>query len=415
MLGLSLVACSRFVSCYLMKCENNMFNEESHLKQPIRWAMVGGGRGSQIGYSHRNAAQRDGLFKLVAGSFDLDADRGRDFAVNLGIDGTRSYATYKEMFAQEKCREDGIQAVSIATPNSTHFEICKAALEAKLHVICEKPLTFTTDEAYVLKALAAENNCLIGVMYGYSGFPMIHQAREMVRRGDLGDIRVVNAQFAHGFHNEEYEKDDPSLKWRVTPAASGPTYVLGDLGTHTHFLCEMITEMEVESLCCMRQSFIKSRAPLEDNAHVMLKFKGGAVGTLWASAINSGSMHQQKIRIVGSKASIEWWDEFPNQLRYEIQGEAPRVLDRGMPYLYQDDQGVSCNRIGGGHAEGYFESWANLYARFAYAFNAVAEDDQAALDSMWFPGIDAGIEGTRLCEKCAESADNGSQWVNFKD
>jgi predicted dehydrogenase len=164
MLGLSLVTCSRFVSCYLMKCENNMFNEESHLKQPIRWAMVGGGRGSQIGYSHRNAAQRDGLFKLVAGSFDLDAARGRDFAVNLGIDETRSYVTYKEMFAQEKCREDGIQAVSIATPNSTHFEICKAALEAKLHVICEKPLTFTTDEAYVLKTLAAENNCLIGDM-----------------------------------------------------------------------------------------------------------------------------------------------------------------------------------------------------------------------------------------------------------
>jgi len=143
-----------------------MFNEESHLKQPIRWAMVGGGRGSQIGYSHRNAAQRDGLFKLVAGAFDLDAERGRDFAINLGIDKNRSYSTYKEMFAQEKLRADGIQAVSIATPNSTHFEICKAALEAELHVICEKPLTFTTEEAYQLKALAAEKNRVIGVMYG---------------------------------------------------------------------------------------------------------------------------------------------------------------------------------------------------------------------------------------------------------
>ncbi|MEG3754800.1 Gfo/Idh/MocA family oxidoreductase [Psychromonas arctica] len=392
-----------------------MFNEESHLKQPIRWGMVGGGRGSQIGYSHRNAALRDGLFTLVASAFDLNAQRGRDFSINLGVDENRSYATYQEMFAQEKLREDGIQAVSIATPNSTHFEICKAALEAGLHVICEKPLTFTVSEAYQLKALAHQKNKLIGVMYGYSGFPMIHQAREMVRRGDLGDIRVVNAQFAHGFHNEEYEKNDPSLKWRVTPAASGPTYVIGDIGTHAYFLCEMITELEVESLCCMRQSFIESRAPLEDNAHIMLKFKGGAVGTLWASAVNAGSMHQQKIRIVGEKASIEWWDEFPNQLRYEIQGEAPRILERGMSYLYQDDQGVSCNRIGGGHAEGYFESWANLYARFAHAFDASDKGDKVTLERIWFPSVDAGIEGTRLCEKCVESADNGAQWVNYKD
>ncbi|MGX9418703.1 Gfo/Idh/MocA family protein [Vibrio sp. WJH972] len=392
-----------------------MFNEESHLDQPIRWAMVGGGRGSQIGYSHRNAALRDGLFKLVAGAFDLDAERGRDFAMNLGIDESRSYTTYKEMFAKEQKREDGIQAVSIATPNSTHFEICKAALEAKLHVICEKPLTFTTEEAYQLKALAIQNNRLIGVMYGYTGFPMIHQAREMVRRGDLGDIRVVNAQFAHGFHNEEYEKNDPGLKWRVTPEASGPTYVIGDVGTHVYYLCEMITELEVESLCCMRQSFIESRAPLEDNAHIMVKFKGGAVGAFWTSAVNAGSMHQQKIRVVGSKASIEWWDEFPNQLRYEVQGEAPRILERGMGYLYQDDSGVSCNRVGGGHSEGYFESWANLYARFAYAFDAVNQGKTAELEEMWFPDVDAGIEGTRLCEKCVESADNGSIWVNYKD
>lgn len=392
-----------------------MFNEESHLKQPIRWAMVGGGRGSQIGYSHRNAALRDGLFTLVAGAFDLDAQRGRDFAINLGIDESRSYATYKEMFTQEKEREDGIQAVSIATPNCTHFEICKAALEAELHVICEKPLTFTVQEARELKALADYKNKLIAVMYGYSGFPMIHQAREMVRRGDLGDIRVVNAQFAHGFHNEEYEKNDPSLKWRVTPEASGPTYVIGDIGTHAYFLCEMITELEVESLCCMRQSFIESRAPLEDNAHIMLKFKGGAVGTLWASAINAGSMHQQKIRIIGAKASIEWWDEFPNQLRYEVQGEPLRILERGMGYLYQDDAGVSCNRVGSGHAEGYFESWANLYARFASAFNAMDQGNQKALADIWFPGVEAGIEGTRLCEKCVESADNGAQWVNYKN
>ncbi|PTC04614.1 oxidoreductase [Vibrio mediterranei] len=391
-----------------------MFNEERHFEQPIRWAMVGGGRGSQIGYSHRNAAQRDGLFKLVAGAFDLDADRCRDFGVNLSLDPERCYSSYKELFAQEAQREDGIQAVSIATPNSTHYEICKAALEAKLHVVCEKPITFTTEEAQELKTIAAQNNRVIGVMYGYTGFPMVQQAREMVQRGDLGEVRVINMQFAHGFHNEEYEKNDPGLKWRVSPEVSGPTYVLGDIGTHAFYLNEVMTGLEVDSLACMRQSFIESRAPLEDNAHVMIKFKGGAVGTLWASAVNSGSMHQQKIRIVGSKASIEWWDEYPNQLRYEVQGEAPRVLERGMGYLYQDAEGVASNRVGGGHAEGYFESWANLYHRFAMAFDAADRDDQEALAGIWFPGIDAGIEGVRLCEKCVESADQGAAWVSYK-
>ncbi|NOI21924.1 Gfo/Idh/MocA family protein [Vibrio mediterranei] len=391
-----------------------MFNEERHFEQPIRWAMVGGGRGSQIGYSHRNAAQRDGLFKLVAGAFDLDADRCRDFGVNLGLDPERCYSSYKELFAQEAQREDGIQAVSIATPNSTHYEICKAALEAKLHVVCEKPITFTIEEAQELKTIAAQNNRVIGVMYGYTGFPMVQQAREMVQRGDLGEVRVINMQFAHGFHNEEYEKNDPGLKWRVSPEVSGPTYVLGDIGTHAFYLNEVMTGLEVDSLACMRQSFIESRAPLEDNAHVMIKFKGGAVGTLWASAVNSGSMHQQKIRIVGSKASIEWWDEYPNQLRYEVQGEAPRVLERGMGYLYQDAEGVASNRVGGGHAEGYFESWANLYHRFAMAFDAADRDDQEALAGIWFPGIDAGIEGVRLCEKCVESADQGAAWVSYK-
>ncbi|MGL6312601.1 Gfo/Idh/MocA family protein [Vibrio sp. WXL103] len=391
-----------------------MFNEERHFEQPIRWAMVGGGRGSQIGYSHRNAATRDGLFKLVAGAFDLDPQRCRDFGENLGIDGDRCYANYKQMFEQEAQREDGIQAVSIATPNSTHYEICKAALEANLHVVCEKPITFTTEEAEDLKQIAAERNRVIGVMYGYTGFPMVQQAREMVQRGDLGEIRVVNMQFAHGFHNEEYEKNDPGLKWRVSPEVSGPTYVLGDIGTHAFYLSEVITGLEIDRLACMRQSFIASRAPLEDNAHIMMQFKGGAVGTLWASAVNAGSMHQQKIRIVGSKASIEWWDEYPNQLRYEVQGEAPRVLERGMGYLYQDAQGVAANRVGGGHAEGYFESWANLYHRFALAFDAADRDDQAALSEIWFPGIDAGIEGVRLCEKCVESADQGAAWVEYK-
>jgi predicted dehydrogenase len=188
--------------------------------------------------------------------------------------------------------------------------------------------------------------------------------------------------------------------------------VLGDLATHTFHMAQMITGLEVDELLCMRQSFIESRAPLEDNANVMMKFIGGAVGTLWASSVNAGSMHQQKIRIVGEKASIEWWDEHPNQLRYEVQGRPSQLLDRGMGYLYGDDPGV-CSRIGGGHAEGFFESWANLYHRYALAMDAADRGDQETLGSIWYPNVDDGIQGVRLLECCVESADNQSKWVSF--
>ncbi|MEZ5476755.1 MAG: Gfo/Idh/MocA family oxidoreductase [Thiolinea sp.] len=389
-----------------------MFNEERHLTPPLRWGMIGGGPGSEIGYAHRAAAKRDGFFQLLAGAFDLDAARGQAFGTNLGLDPQRCYPDYTSLFAAESQRRDGIQVVSIATPNGTHYAISKAALEAGLHVICEKPLTFSVAEARELQALARSKNRVFGVMYGYSGYPMLHQARAMIQRGDLGNLRIVTLQFAHGFHSTPVEEHSPGARWRMNPAISGPTYVLGDLGTHCWHMMEMLTGLQAEALCCMRQSFIPTRAPLEDNAHVMIRFQGGAVGTLWASAVNAGSMHQQKIRVIGATASLEWWDEHPNQLKYEVQGQPAQLLERGMGYLYGDDPGI-CTRIGGGHAEGFFESWANLYHRFALAMDATERGDQATLDTLWYPCVDDGISGVRLLECCVESADNGSKWVNF--
>ena len=392
-----------------------MFNEEQRFEQPIRWAMVGGGRGSQIGSIHRASALRDGLFQLMAGAFDINPERGKEFGTNLGVDPNRCYVDYQEMFEEEAKREDGIQAVSIATPNKFHYEIAKVALLSGLHIVCEKPLCFKSSEAEELKAIAEERNLVICVTYGYTGSPMVHQARKMIENGELGEIRIINTQFAHGFHSEEVEKNDPGTKWRVTPEISGPTYVLGDIGTHALYLAEsMIPGLEIKNLLCSRQSFVASRAPLEDNATVLMSFTNNAVGTLWCSAVNAGSMHQQKIRIIGSKASIEWWDEHPNQLKYEIQGKPAQILDRGMGYLHNEDPAVASNRIGGGHAEGLFESWANLYHRFGLAMQAKIVGDESLAEDLWYPGIDAGINGVKFLEKCVESADNGSVWVDYK-
>lgn len=388
-----------------------MINGIKALDRSLRWGMVGGGGTSQIGYIHRSAALRDGNFVLQAGAFDLNAERGRAFGVSLGVDADRCYPDYETMFAAEAARVDGIEAVSIATPNNTHFTICRAALNAGLHVVCEKPLCFTTEEADELEKLCAEKKKIIGVTYGYAGHQLIHQAREMIAEGLLGEIRIINMQFAHGFHNEAVELQNESTKWRVDPRFVGPSYVLGDLATHPLFIAEtMVPKLQVKRLLCSRQSFVKTRAPLEDNAFVMMEYDNGAVGTMWASAVNSGSMHGQKVRVIGEKASLEWWDEQPNQLRYEVQGEPVQILERGMGYLHQ--RALAEDRIGGGHPEGLFEAWSNLYRRFALAMDATDRGDGAFLADFWYPDVHAGLMGVRWVEQCVKSADAGAVWVD---
>jgi predicted dehydrogenase len=390
-----------------------MISGEKQIESPIRWAMVGGGRGSGIGYIHRSAALRDNTFALVAGAFDIDPERGRDFGINLGVAPERCYPDYQTLFEREAGREDGIQAVSIATPNNTHYSISKAALEAGLHVVCEKPLCFTVQEGEELRKLTEEKSRVLGLTYGYAGHQMIEQGRTMIANGDLGEIRIVNTQFAHGYHSEAVEEKTPSLKWRVNPRFAGPTYVLGDLGTHPLYLSEvMLPDLKIKKLMCNRQSFIKSRAPLEDNAYTLMIYENGVVGHMWCSAVNAGSAHGLKIRVIGSKASIEWWSERPNQLSFEVQGRPAQVMERGMGYLYPE--ALADDRIGSGHPEGLFEAWANLYYRFAIAMDATDRGDTERLKTCRYPDVHIGIEGVRWVENCARSADLGGVWLDYE-
>jgi predicted dehydrogenase len=389
-----------------------MINGERKTARPIRWAMVGGGRGSQIGYIHRSAALRDRSFELVAGAFDLDAERGRAFGAELGVAPKRCYATYEAMFAAESTRPEGIEAVSIATPNNTHFAIAKAALEQGIHIVCEKPLCFTVGEALELERISNEKRKIVGVTYGYAGHQLIEEARALVASGALGEVRLVNLQFAHGFHSAAVEEANPSTRWRVDPRLAGPSYVLGDVGTHPLYISEVILpHLKIKRLLCARQSFVKSRAPLEDNAVTLMEYDNGAFGTVWSSAVNAGSMHGQKVRIVGSKASLEWWDERPNQLSFEVQDEPVRILERGMGYLHAG--ALADDRIGAGHPEGLFEAWANLYYRFAMAMEATDDGDAERLASFRYPDIKAGLEGVRWVENCVRSADAGGIWVDY--
>jgi predicted dehydrogenase len=384
------------------------FTEQKILSRPLRWGMVGGGKGSQIGYSHRDAAKRDGMFTLLAGAFDIEASRGRTFGESIGLEPDRCYANYQAMFAAEAARADGIEVVSIATPNNSHYEICHAALSAGLHVVCEKPLAHTLKEAQTLASLAQQNGKVLAVMYGYTGYEMVQQARSMVQSGELGAVRIVQMQFAHGYHATEVEANDPGTKWRVTPAVSGPTYVLGDLGTHCFQMGGLISGLEVASLSCMRTSFITSREPLEDDAHVWLRYKNSnAVGTVWASAVNIGSAHGFKVRVIGEKGSLEWWDEQPNQLQVSVLGKPLMTYERGHGYLNAD---ARFERVGGGHPAGYFDSWANLYRRFGLVMSKAHSEPTTDLD---YPGAEHGVQGVRFVQRCAESANAGSVWLDF--
>ncbi len=392
-----------------------MIYGEKQVKTPIRWGMVGGGRGSSIGYIHRSAALRDFSMELVAGAFDIDPERGKDFGRNLLVAEDRCYPDYKAMFAAESEREDGVQAVSIATPNNTHYEISKSALEHGFHVYCEKPLCFTYEQAEELVALAKEKKRIFAVSYGYAGYQMIVQGREMIKNGDLGNIRMVHMEFSHGGNTKASADEVASQKWRTDPTYAGPSFVLGDLATHPLYLAEtMIPDFKIKNLMCYKQAFVKSREPLEDNAYALMNLEGGAVAHLWCSAVAPASVHGLKIKIIGDEASISWWAEHPNQLVYEKNGEPIRLLERGTGYLY--DAAKADDRIGAGHNEGLFESWSNLYRDFAIAVDAAEagrDDVDELVKKLHLPTVEFGAEGVKFVEKCVESAEKGAVWIDY--
>ncbi len=390
-----------------------MINGEQRISRPLRWGMVGGGRTGQVGYKHRSGALRDGTYRLVCGAFDLDEARGRDFGVNLGVAAERCYADVQALIQGEAGRADGVEVVSVATPNFTHYEITKALLQAGIHVICEKPLFFSVTECEEIAALARDKGLIVGVTYGFTGHPLVHQMAAMVKKGLLGDIRLVDMAYTHGFNAGDDTGAGEAVKWRTNPRTAGPTFVLGDIGTHLYYLSEVVLpQLKVERLLCDRKAFIPTRAPLEDHATVLMHYDNGARGRLWVSSVDAGNMGSQRYRFVGSKASVSWSDAHPDQLHYEVQGEPGRVLHHGMPYL--EDESLAADRMGALHTEGLGDSWANIYLWIAQAIDARQRGDEAFLASHHYPDIQAGLEGVRWLENCVRSADAGAAWVDFR-
>lgn len=378
----------------------------------IRWGMVGGGRNAFIGSVHRIAARLDDQFELVAGALSSDPVRAQESGRDLGLPADRTYGTYQEMAAAEAARSDGIEAVSVVTPNNTHAPIAKAFLERGVHVICDKPLAVSAQEAEELAKLAQQAGRILAVTYNYSGYPMVRQAREMCRAGVLGKVRLIHVEYLQDWLAKRVELlGSKQAEWRTDPARAGAGGAIGDIGTHAYQLMKFITGLEVKELCAELTSFGEGRR-LDDDARILLRLGSGARGMLWASQVATGNENELAIRICGDKGGLTWRQSDPNRLVHSPLDEPSEVITRGSRAAGQAAARVT--RIPPGHPEGYLEAFATLYVEIARAIRA-AQQGQLAADNVWYPDASDGLDGVRFVEAAVRSSARGGEWVPLDD
>jgi predicted dehydrogenase len=374
----------------------------------ITYAMVGGGQGAFIGGVHRIAARLDDQFTLVAGALSSDPARAVASALALGIPYERAYGSFEDMIAAEALRPDRPEAIVIVTPNHMHFAPAKAALEAGFHVICDKPLTTTLAEARALAEVVERTGRVFVVTHNYTGYPMIRHARAMVAAGELGRIRVVQAEYAQGWLATRLEESGhKQAAWRTDPAKSGAGGAIGDIGTHALNLASFVSGLSLESVCAELSRFVDGRA-LDDDAQILLRFRGGARGMLWASQVAIGNENALKLRIFGEKGGLAWEQEQPNDLWWSPLGEPTRKLTRGTGAV--GPEGARVTRIPSGHPEGYLEGFATLYAEAAHAIRAARSGTPAPAEVV-FPTVTDGVAGLAFIEAAVASSAAGGTWT----
>lgn len=385
--------------------------EGSNRKQNrrLRLGMVGGGPGSFIGGVHRIAARLDGRYELVAAALSSDPERSLAGAEELHI--ARPYRDFEEMAASESKRPDGIDAVSIVTPNNLHYAPAKAFLEAGIHVICDKPLTTTLGDALELAELVKRTELVFGLTHNYTGHPMVRQAREMAHAGELGPIRLIQVEYVQDWLSTALEKTgQKQAEWRTDPARSGPAGSLGDIGTHAYNLACFVSGLPCEQLAADVTTFVPGRR-LDDNIHVMLRFAKGAKGGLWATQVAPGNENNLSLRVYGENAGLEWRQEDPNQLVFTPLGEIRRVLRRGGAGTGK--AAAHATRIPSGHPEGYLEAFAQLYTDLAEQITARLENRPPDPESLLVPDVRDGVEGVKFINAVLESSRNRSAWTSI--
>src|SRR6185437_8305805 len=360
-------------------------------RRRLRLGMVGGGPGAFIGAVHRIAARLDDRYELVAAALSSDREKSLAGAKELNI--PRAYGSFQEMAARESTLPDGIEVVSIVTPNHMHHAPAKAFLEAGIDVICDKPLTTSLEDALDLANTVKRTGLVFGVTHNYTGHPLVRQAREMVAAGELGPIRLVQVEYVQDWLSTLLEKTgQKQAEWRTDPARSGPAGSLGDIGTHAYNLACFVTGLSCQQVAADVTTFVSGRR-LDDNIHVMLRFSKGAKGGLWATQVAPGNENNLSLRVYGEKAGLEWRQEYPNQLGFTPLGETRRTIRRGSAGT--GPAAAHATRVPSGHPEGYLEAFAQLYTDLAEQITAKIEKRAPNPDSLSVPGVGDGVEGVK--------------------
>lgn len=383
-------------------------------KKKLKMGMIGGGPGSFIGAIHRNAALMDGEIELVCGSFSSNPDKSAAAGEYLYLDQKRVYSSYQEMFEKEKAlpEDQRMDFVSIVTPNHVHFEPAKMAIENGFHVVLDKPMTFTLGEALELAKIIEQSGHLFCLTHTYTGYPMVKQAREMVKSGILGEIRKVYVEYPQGWLSQPTEKtDNKQAGWRTDPQQSGKSNCMGDIGTHAFNMAEYVTGQQLTELCASLNRVVEGRV-LDDDGAVLLRFNKGATGVLMATQVAAGEENNFKIRVYGDKGGLEWQQEDLNTLRLKWLDKPDEILRAGTPYL---GRLASHNtRTPAGHPEGYIEAFANHYRNFALCLQAKRNGQEPQKEWLDFPGVEDGVRGMAFIENVVRSNESSEKWLPFE-
>ena len=383
------------------------------MNRKLRMGMVGGGPDAFIGAVHRAAANLDGKIELVAGCFSSDPEKSRQSGRDLFLDPQRVYVGFQEMADSEAALsvDARIDFVSIVTPNHVHFPVANAFLKAGFNVVCDKPMTFDLNEATALRTLVEKSRKVFALTHNYTGYPMVKEARHLASEGHLGRILKVVSEYPQGWLLSDIEKDgQKQAAWRTDPARAGASCCIGDIGTHAENLARYITGFEIESLCAEFTTFVPGRS-LEDDGNILVRYKGGAKGIIYASQISAGEENNLSIRVYGTKASLEWYQEHPNELIVKYPDQPRRILRRGNDYI--SEVAAKHTRIPFGHPEAFIEAFANIYLEAADAIweevsgQKVCEHD--------FPNVDDGVYGMAFIDTCVKSAASDQKWTPFAE
>lgn len=387
------------------------------MNRKLRMGMVGGGKDAFIGAIHRHAAFMDGLVELTAGALSINPEIAKDSGKSLFLAEDRIYLTFDEMINKEAAlpADKKIDFVTIVTPNFAHFAPAMLALEKGFHVVIEKPITFTIDEAKQLKKKVEETGMLLCLTHTYSGYPMVKQARAMIKDGVLGKIRKVYVEYPQGWLSKLSEREgNAQAAWRTDPKKSGKSGCMGDIGTHAAHLAEYVTGLEITHLCADLNTMVEGRL-LDDDGNVLLKFNNGAAGVLMASQVAAGEENALKIRVYGEKGGIEWAQQEPNTLLVKWLDQPTQILRAGGNYGDRLSSFATANcRTPGGHPEGYLEAFGNIYRNFALTLAARIDGKEATKEQLDFPQVDEGIRGMAFIDNVVESSKSDKKWYEHK-